>query len=152
MTDQDPYRLDKKHVRLAFDRAASSYDAAAVLQKEVATRLIGRLDFIKHQPRSILDLGSGTGYCASLLAKRFHKARIVSLDLAPSMLKLAKKRKGWFSSQRFACGDAEAMPFAEHSFDLVVSSLAIQWCQNLDAVFSEQQRVLRPDGLLLRKN
>ena len=53
--------LDKQSVRRSFDRAAITYDAAAVLQHEVAERGLERLDLIRHQPACILDAGCGTG-------------------------------------------------------------------------------------------
>src|SRR5690606_1980579 len=49
----------------------------------------------------------------------------------------------------YVCGDAEALPFADASFDLVVSSLAIQWCEDLDALFAELRRVARPGARCL---
>jgi len=140
--------LDRAAVRRAFERAADSYDAAAVLQRTVADELLGRLDLMTLKPQRILDLGCGTGYCARALQKRYGKARVFGLDLAHGMACAAKKRCGWRSRQHFACGDAESLPFASDSFDLVVSSLALQWCQP-DPAFTEMARVLRPGGALL---
>ena len=54
--------LNKKHLRNAFERAAASYDQAAVLQHEVSNRMLSRLEYIKYLPDIILDAGSGTGY------------------------------------------------------------------------------------------
>ena len=150
MTDPNPlYAIDKRQVRASFDRAASSYDEAAVLQHEVGRRLQGRLDFINFTPERILDLGCGTGRNTAALGKRFRKAKIVACDLAMAMLKQSRRRAGWFSRQRQVCGDAEALPFADDSFDLIFSSLAIQWCQDLPHTFGEFRRILRPGGLLL---
>ena len=53
--------LDRRRVRKAFDKAADSYDKAAVLQKEVCSRLMEKLDVVRLSPTYILDAGSGTG-------------------------------------------------------------------------------------------
>ena len=58
----DEFAVDKKQVRQAFCKAAAHYDASAVLQREVCTRMLERLDYIKLQPSRILDAGSGTGF------------------------------------------------------------------------------------------
>ncbi len=140
--------LDKRRVRQAFGHAAASYDAAAVLQHEIADRLLARLDLIKLVPATIADIGTGTGYCAARLEQRYRRARVVALDLAPAMLVQARARRRWFSRQRFVCGDAERLPLATGSMDMIVSNLALQWC-NPDATFREFARVLRPEGLLM---
>ena len=63
------YILDKKLLRSAFERASSSYDQAAVLQREISNRMLSRLEYIKYQPDVILDAGSGTGYGSQQLLK-----------------------------------------------------------------------------------
>ncbi len=146
--DKPVAALDRAAVRQAFERAVASYDAAAVLQRRVADELLERLDFMSLKPRRILDLGCGTGYCARALQKRYGKARVFGLDLAHGMTCVAKKRAGWRGRQHFACGDAETLPFASGSFDLVLSSLALQWCQP-DPAFGEMARILKPGGVLL---
>ena len=149
--------LDKKSVRAAFARAAARYDAAAVLQREIADRLLARLDYMRIAPQRILDLGCGTGYAIGLLHKRYPTAHLVGLDIALAMTATARTHTlpRWpfglgrhLSRSRFVNADAEALPFADHSFDLVFSNLALQWCDP-DAVFRECRRVLRPGGLLL---
>ncbi|KAG1694957.1 Malonyl-[acyl-carrier protein] O-methyltransferase [Nymphon striatum] len=80
MTHPDEFM--SKTTRLHFERAADTYDASAVLQKEIATRLSGRLDYIKHSPKTVLDVGSGTGFITQDLLKRYPKSSIIALDLA----------------------------------------------------------------------
>jgi malonyl-CoA O-methyltransferase len=140
--------LDKRRVRASFDRAASTYDGAAVLQREVADRLLARLDLIKLTPHIVLDVGSGTGYAARHLARRYRTARVIGLDLAPAMARRAHAQRGWFSRSRFLAGDAERLPLASASVDMVFSSLTMQWCDP-DSAFREFARVLRPGGLLM---
>lgn len=145
--------LDKTRVKASFNQAADRYDEVAVLQREVANRLLERLDLVKIQPRRILDLGAGTGWCTRALADRYPKAGVVALDLAPAMLCRARGRfSAWtrrFGRHGFVCGDAERLPFADGSFDLVFSSLTLQWCTDPDGTFAELRRVLRPGGLLM---
>ncbi len=151
--DQDLYQLDKRLIRESFDRAASSYDEVAILQSEIGQRLLERLDLIKLEPQRIIDVGAGTGHLSHALAKRYKGCEVISLDLAPAMLKQARQRQGlvdrWFGKQRFLCGDAEHLPLADNSIDMVFSNFAIQWCPDLDQAFTEFQRVLKPGGLLL---
>ncbi len=150
---QDIYQLDKRLIRESFDRAATGYDEVALLQQEVGQRLLERLDLIKLQPQRIVDIGAGTGELSSTLGKRYKGCEIINLDLAPNMLKQARKRQGLmdklFGKQRFICGDAEQLPLADNSVDMVFSNFAIQWCSDLDLAFAEFQRVLKPGGLLL---
>lgn len=141
--------LDKRLVRRSFDEAASTYDAHAEIQREVANRLLERLEWMKISPERALDLGAGTGYCARQLAQRYRNARLFLLDLAPGMLVEGRRRKRWLSREYYACARAEQLPFADASVDLVASSLTFQWCEDLEAVFGECRRVLKPGGLLL---
>lgn len=146
LADQLP---EKRLARRSFEQAAQSYDAAAVLQQEVAQRLLERLDLMKLEPARVLDLGCGTGYCIPELMSRYKRADIVALDIARPMLEQARRRGRWLHRPRCVCGDAERLPFEDESFDLVFSNLMLQWCVDLDAAFAELQRVLRPGGLLL---
>ena len=152
MSEQQ-YLIDKQLARQAFDKSASQYDEAAVLQREVATRMLERLDFIKHQPKTILDVGAGTGFCSRHLAERYPDAQIYVLDFAFNMLKVARDNAGWWQRFRhryqFIAGDAEQLPLADGSVDMLVSSLAIQWCNDPDRVFAEFRRVLAPGGMLM---
>ena len=142
--------LDPRAVRRAFDDAARHYDAHAALQREVADRLLARLDYTTVAPATVLDLGAGTGYCTGLLERRYAKARFILADIAPSMLATARAGgRRFFSRRSYVCGDASALPLANASIDLIVSSLTLQWCEDLGAVFEECARVLRPGGLLL---
>ncbi len=144
---------DKRLVRASFDRAAAHYDEVALLQREVGARLLERLDLIRLQPQRILEVGTGTGFCTAQLAQRYPQAQFIGLDIAPSMLAHARRRFSWWQRWRkgpgFVCADAESLPVADGSVDLLFSNLTIQWCSDLDRTFAEFRRVLRPGGLLL---
>jgi malonyl-CoA O-methyltransferase len=148
------FLIDKPAVRRAFDRAASTYDAAAVLQHEVCRRSLERLDFIRHVPRRILDAGSGTGNAWTGLAQRYAQAQIIALDLAPGMLRHARSSQPWHRRllgriPAAICGDLEQLPLAGASIDLAWSNLALQWVNSLPQAFAEMRRVLVPGGLFL---
>jgi malonyl-CoA O-methyltransferase len=141
--------IDKDSARRAFERAATSYDAVAVLQREMADRMLERLDYVRLDARLVLDLGAGTGYAIEGLRKRFSKARILALDFALPMLGQARSRGSWLNRPRCVCADMEALPLAEASVDLVFSNASFQWCNDLQGTFDECLRVLRPGGLLM---
>ncbi len=156
--------LDRAEVRRAFDHAAASYDAHAVLQREVCDRLLERLDFMTLQPARVLDVGTGTGYGLAHLRARYAEAECCALDIAPAMLAAARARlpqPTW--AQRalqhlapyrsppthLVCADMERLPLAPSSVNLVWSSLALQWAHDLEATFKDFHRVLAPGGLLM---
>ncbi len=139
--------LNRRHVRAAFTRAAEDYDAASVLCQRVGDELVERLDVVSLKPRRIVDLGSGTGYCARLLEKRYRGAQVVTIDSVWAMLRRAGRRRRWGSRQRPVLAEAEAVPLSSASADLVFSNLALPWC-DIPGVLAEAARLLRPHGLL----
>jgi len=145
----DHYRLDKQQARLAFERAASTYDESAALQSEVGDRMLERLELVRLRPARVLDLGAGTGEFSKALLQRYRKAQIVSLDIALNMLRHTQSRGSWLRKPACICADGESLPFADDSFELVFSNLMLQWCMDLEPVFTELRRVLAPGGLLM---
>lgn len=147
--------LDKRLVRRSFDLASASYDAVAVLQREVCERALERLDLVRVQPRLIVDAGSGTGYGARALTHRYPAASVLHLDLAEGMLRRARALRSrwqrWFAPrrERFVCGDNERMPLRDEAATLVWSNLAFQWADDLPRTLAECRRVLHPGGLLM---
>lgn len=141
--------IDKDSARRSFDQAADTYDEAAVLQREIADRMLERLSYVRLEPQTVLDLGAGTGYAIDGLQKRFRKARVLALDFALGMLRQAQGRGSWLNRPRCVCADAEALPLADASVDVVFSSATLQWCNDIEGAFAECLRVLRPGGLLM---
>lgn len=144
-------RLDR--IRAAFDRAAPAYEEAAVLQREVTERLLERMQYIKVRPGRALDLGAGTGTGTRALRGQYPQAEIVALDCSSAMLRELESRQGlrerWRGRTFAVCADAHELPFPDRGFDLVFSSLTLQWCENPEQVFREIFRVLKPGGALL---
>ena len=163
--DADPAAIDRRAARRHFARAAATYDSAAVLQREIATRMAERLDVVRLAPAAILDAGCGTGGALAEFALRYPTARRYAIDVALPMLGAARAKtverrmtlrrllaplaggaRG--AEPAFVCGDVQALPFAAASFDLVWSNLALQWVNDLPGALGEFHRVLRVDGLV----
>ncbi|TAM44438.1 MAG: malonyl-[acyl-carrier protein] O-methyltransferase BioC [Gammaproteobacteria bacterium] len=145
--------LDKRSLRASFERAATSYDEAAVLQRAIADRMLERLDVVKLVPASVLDIGSGTGYVARALMRRYPHARLHAADLAHAMVRQARTHTRWRrwlarTPGAFVCADLECLPFAGASFNMIVSNLTLQWCDPV-TVFAECRRALHPGGLFM---
>ncbi|MBP6724368.1 MAG: alpha/beta fold hydrolase, partial [Halioglobus sp.] len=138
---------DKKDVASSFSRAAPSYDSVAQLQRDVGARLLARLPAGDPAAAVVLDLGCGTGYFRAGLTARYGSATYIGLDLAPGMVEYARGRAA--DEGLWLVGDAEALPLAPGSVDLVFSSLAIQWCQRPELFFTELARALKPGGRCL---
>ena len=143
------YALEQAKTRSGFDRAAQSYDAAAVLQREVGERLLERLDLVRMQPERVVDLGCGTGKITEQLLKRYKKAQVTGLDLALSMVQMTRTKGGWLRRPGGICADVAQLPLKPDSVDMMISNLMLQWCNDLPAVFSELAQALRPEGLLM---
>lgn len=136
----------KSQIAESFSRAALSYDSVAQLQRDIGHTLLNRLPSLS--PEVVLDLGCGTGYFAPLLSKQCKPQQLIGLDLAQGMLEYACQSRAT-TNTLWLCGDAEKLPLATNSVDLIFSSLAIQWCEDLPALFSEVARVLKPGGRFL---
>ena len=146
--------LDKRQLRRSFEKAAASYDAAAVLQQEVCRRMLSRLDYVKHEPRAILDAGSGTGNVFAALRERYPRATLYALDIALDMVRRTQERASWWQSLRGrgvlpVCADIERLPLRGAAVAMAWSNLALQWVNDPQCAFAEFRRVLAPGGLLM---
>lgn len=142
-------QFDKRTVKQSFNRAARDYNRAAILQTEVLNRLLERLQYIRYCPKVIVDIGCGTGQALKGLRKYYPKARIISMDLAFSMLRETRSQYGLWHKKILVNADMERLPFANNSFDLIFSNLALQWANDLPATFAGMRRVARNGGLLM---
>jgi malonyl-CoA O-methyltransferase len=144
-----PAAIDPAAVARSFGAASHSYEAAATLQTMVRNELLSRVELLRETPRAVLDLGAGTGLAAVALKRRFRSAAVTAADIAAPMLQVARGRSRFWRPIRCVEADARALPFEAASFDLVFTSLMLQWLQPPDAALQEIRRVLRPGGLLL---
>lgn len=135
--------MDKaQSVIAAFDAAAARYDGAAAAQRRVAARLIDLCDMAR--PRSILDLGCGTGAVLALAGERFAGARLTGVDAAPAMLDVARAR---LPGAQFLCQDVTA-PVVADGYDLILSSMVLHWLDDPVAVLGRWKGLLNPGGML----
>ncbi|MES2206320.1 MAG: malonyl-ACP O-methyltransferase BioC [Pseudomonadota bacterium] len=152
-----PSSLDQRAARHHFSRAAQHYDEAAVIQREIADRLLEKLDILKIQPRHVLEAGCGTGYSLPSLHQRYTEADIWALDFALPMLQTARhqitqrtsllKRLLSRDRYRWLTADLANIPLPSAKIDLLISSLALQWSSDrLPDVFAEWHRVLALQG------
>jgi malonyl-CoA O-methyltransferase len=163
-----PALLDKHEIARSFGRAAEHYDAHAVLQREVTSRLAERLGLFKFSPARILDAGCGTGHGLSLLKTAYPDADLIALDLALPMLEISRNKieanslpAKWLERLRqrltphasrltqHVCADMERLPFKSSSMPMLWSSLALQWANDTENCLREWHRVITPNGLLV---
>jgi malonyl-CoA O-methyltransferase len=142
--------INKTKVASSFSKSAQDYAGHAVLQRTVAERLLERLELVSISPKVIVDAGSGPGAAARKLAKMYKGAQVLQLDLSMEMLRQSRSQDPrFFSKQKYICGDAESLPLVKNSAELVFSSLMLQWCNDLDAAFTQIKSTLAKQGLFL---
>ncbi len=136
----------KDSVARDFGGASSSYDQAARLQRHMGRRL---LELCPQTPGAgqLLDLGCGTGQFAEDLQAHFSDAVLTGVDLSESMIHYARRHRP--ISANWLVADAEQLPVADQSVDLVFSNLMIQWCADPRPALGECMRVLKPGGWLV---
>ncbi|MFZ2450777.1 MAG: malonyl-ACP O-methyltransferase BioC [Methylovulum miyakonense] len=140
--------MDKRKIKQAFSAAAASYDGAAQLQRRVGTALLQLAD-LANQHGTLLDIGCGTGFLTGELLALSPCQELIALDMALPMLHATRQKLSGHTNVHYLCADAEALPLADQSVDGVYSNLALQWCGDLQAVFADIRRVLKPDGQLV---
>ena len=138
--------LDKAKIRQSFAAASVTYDGVAALQRTVGKEL---LDIIAagSLTGTLLDLGCGTGFLTSGLLESARP--VIALDIALPMLQVTRTKLADTPNVSYVCADAEQLPLTGQIVDGVFSNLALQWCVNLEAVFTDIKRVLKPGGRLV---
>lgn len=145
--------LVKRQVAAHWDRRAANFDAdfghsIRTPAERAAWDRIFDLLLAGRSGLDALDAGCGTGFLSFELARRGH--RVVGIDFAPAMLAEARRKAAEENaSVRFEQGDAERLPFASDSFDLVVSRHVLWTLPHPEAAIDEWIRVLRPGGRLV---
>ncbi len=127
--------------RRHFERAAPEWDRRDRNHSEYLAALAAGLLRVSPAPERALDVGTGTGAAALLVAREFPQARVRGLDISAEMVRRASARVGLDPEGRvaFRLGDAAALPWGDGSFDLVTQL-------NMPPFFAEIARVLRPGG------
>jgi NADH dehydrogenase [ubiquinone] 1 alpha subcomplex assembly factor 5 len=143
MNPQHPF--DRNLLRQRRNRASSSYADHDFLLAEVTDRLLDRLDDIKRPFADILNLGSHSGLAGEMIAARPDTGLLVQSDLSENMARTARNR----NEQQTVVLDEEALPFAEESFDLIVSALSLHNVNDLPGTLIQANQCLRLDGVFL---
>jgi malonyl-CoA O-methyltransferase len=138
--------LEQHRVVTQFNQAADSYDGAAVWQREIADRMLDRLELVRINPQVILDIGARTGYTTQLLTQRFPEAKIIACDWAENLLhKVGEQAPAALP----LCAEPDRIPLAAQTADMIISNLTWHWLNQPAACLREWRRLLKPNGLLL---
>lgn len=143
--------LDEK--QFADPEIARFYDThARRFMGPVFRRLTARAAALELPGKRVLDIGTGTGLVAVILAKEHPEWQVTAIDISEDMLVIAREtaaRNGISDKIDFRIASAEALPFPDNSFDLVVSNTSLHlWAEPLK-VFKEIARVTAPGGCCL---
>lgn len=137
----------KTRIADAFAAQAQAYDSVAHVQREVAQRLAARIQArLPSPPRRILEIGCGTGLLSEALAAAFPNSALLLTDLAPAMLARCEARLG--ARADYLVLDGEHPAQAVGPFDLIASSLAVQWFTDLGSGLERLSHLLAPGGRL----
>lgn len=137
----------KRRIAARFGAAATDYDAASPVQRDAAARLAERVAALPlpSAPR-VLEIGCGTGHLTRALLPRIGGDWVVT-DIAPAMV--AECRRQATQACRWLAMDGESPALAAGRFDLIVSSLAMQWFADLPAALERLMPLLAPGGRLV---
>ena len=150
--------VDQRQVKRNFARAATGYDAVAVLQREVASRMLERLDYVKIEPERVLDLGCGTGGSLAALGERYPKAQVLGADLSEAMLRVGhtqqsrlRKMLPFLSDTRAPrlVANTLALPLKPAVLGMIWSNLLLHWLDDPLPALREMHRTLEVGGLLM---
>ena len=131
--------FDTYKIARDFSAAAQRYDKNSALQQQVLQRLLSKIDKNISTEKYILDAGCGTGQLGRILSGN----QITQLDIAFGMCQKAKS-----NLQEVVNADLLQLPFANAAFDIVFSSLALQWVPDTSKALAELRRVLKKGGIL----
>ena len=142
-----PYNV--KQISDSFGLKAVDYDSNAELQQHVMAEAVKQLQPLLDDVTKMLDAGTGTGYVMEMLRRVGVWPVLYGCDLSPGMCEIARQRweeKVELPAVRIACANIESLPYPNHHFDVVLSSLTMQWVNESQKAMNEFYRVLRPGG------
>lgn len=128
------WTLFRGRVTRNFDRLAPEWDATRVSRERLAP-IEAALDAVPTPPARALDVGTGSGAVARLLAELWPDAEVTGVDVSPGMIAEARR----LGAQRYDVGDASRLPYEDGAFDLVTLN-------NMIPFFDELARVTAPGG------
>jgi malonyl-CoA O-methyltransferase len=153
-----PQFVDRRQVQQSFARVAANYGAGDFFAREIDRRMQERLDYVRVEPKRVLDLGCSRGASLAALTARYPTAQQLALDLAPEMLAgLRQVRPAWqrwigvgaASGPMPLAADAAQLPLLSRSTDLIWSNLLLHWLEDPLPALAEAHRVLDVGGLLM---
>lgn len=137
----DPIAQFKENAKAAW----STFGPTETMTASVAPRLVSLAGI--ERGAQVLDVGCGTGVVALTAARR--GARVKGIDLTPALVAHAKENASIMNLEvEFSEGDAEALPFGDAAFDVVVSQFAHMFAPRPDVTIKEMLRVLKPGGTI----
>ncbi|MDR0430323.1 MAG: malonyl-ACP O-methyltransferase BioC [Tannerellaceae bacterium] len=139
--------MDKQLIKSRFSKAATSYDKAAIVQRQIAERMILLMkETIPLECRNLLEIGCGTGIFSRLLIRHIQPERMIMNDICPEMeMNVIDIMNG---NNIFMCGDAEMFSFPR-KIDIIASCSTIQWFENLPSFFKRCHASLNESGFLV---
>lgn len=141
----------KQQVAQMFDNISGNYDGLNrvislgidVSWRKKVVKMVG-----KNNPKQILDIATGTGDLALMMAT-LNPEKIIGLDISPGMLEVGKQKihtAKLDDTIEMIVGDSENMPFHDNTFDAITVSFGVRNFENLDKGLTEINRVLKPGG------
>jgi demethylmenaquinone methyltransferase/2-methoxy-6-polyprenyl-1,4-benzoquinol methylase len=151
----DPSKGKKEQVTDMFDNIAGNYDKmnrVLSARTDLGWRRKAIRKLKKDDPKTILDVATGTADMAIMACRLLDPERIVGIDISTGMLDLGRKKvekEGLTKIIELETGDAETIKHRENTFDAVMVSFGVRNFENLEAGLKEMWRVTKPGGRLI---
>lgn len=135
----------KKRIERSFGANAHSYHHHAYLQRQIAKTLAALLP--NNTPAKILEIGCGTGFLTEELLQKYPKSNIHATDISTDMLRYTQQRFIGYKNLTFSKQDGENLNL-DDDYDLIVSSMAVQWFDTPYITLQGYKKHLTPRGSL----
>ena len=137
-----------KNLITRFNKAVSTYEDCAVIQKRMANDLLERLPFFNIEPNTILNLGCGLAQISHSIKTLYPHSTLLNLDFAEKML-LASDSRHCENNNHPILADSHYLPLQNDSVEIIISNAMLPWSYDIMRLFAECKRVLKNDGLFL---
>ncbi|MEN8906027.1 MAG: malonyl-ACP O-methyltransferase BioC [Clostridiales bacterium] len=141
--------INKRQLKMHFDRNASNYDEFANVQRKMADVIIDKLKEEKSDSDKIykiLDLGCGTGTLSKKVSQLFSNGEITAIDISKNMINIARNNLEK-CNVKYICADIEKIKICD-KFDIIVSNATFQWFEDLDETLIQILKYLKEGGVL----